>query len=312
MQITTSAVRKLWIAEGVKTVDDLACLYTTPRQVCYHLDEYSLEETHIDSAVESWTVARRWVSSWKRYNMRRRKRMVLSPRPVPDNKIFKSCRFGKICAHGLSNFSNSTIPTHATTTTREPTFHSFLPVVLQQLVQVILEMGPHSRFAVEVVEVSDGSELTIQLLQQRFQSFSDDWLRRVMNALRNWQIWASKHSPPLPFWNPSANQLGEYLISADKRGPTVARGIWTQLDWVRRELGGAFPTDSSLLASFRLHAVGHLPTPAAEMPPGVFLAITNLSSTTQGAINFWWARGASRCVLFALATPSPINRSTLE
>ena len=29
MQITTSAVRKLWIAEGVKSVDDLACLYTT-------------------------------------------------------------------------------------------------------------------------------------------------------------------------------------------------------------------------------------------------------------------------------------------
>ena len=105
-----------------------------------------------------------------------------------------------------------------------------------------------------------------------------------MNALRNWQIWASKHSPSIPFWNPSANQLGEYLISGDKRGPTVARGIWTQLDWVRRELGGAFPTDSSLLASFRLHAVGHLPTPAVEMPPGVFLAITNLSSTTQGAV----------------------------
>ena len=126
------------------------------------------------------------------------------------------------------------------------------------------------------------SELTIQLLQRRFQRFSDDWLRRVMNALRNWQIWASKHSPP--FWNPSANQLGEYLISADKRGPKVARGIWTQLDWVRRELGGAFPTDSSLLASFRLHAVGHLPTPADEMPPGVFLEIMYYSSKTQGAV----------------------------
>ena len=105
-----------------------------------------------------------------------------------------------------------------------------------------------------------------------------------MTMLRNWQIWASKHCPPLPFWNPSANQLGEYLISVDKRGPTMARSVWTQLDWVRRELGGAFPTDSLLLASFKLHAVRHLPTPADEMPPGVFLAITNLSSTTQGAV----------------------------
>ena len=86
------------------------------------------------------------------------------------------------------------------------------------------------------------------------------------------------------FGKPSANQLGEYLISVDKRGPTVARSVWTQLDRVRRELGVAFPTDSLLLASFRLHAVGHLPTPAAEMPPGVFLAITNLSSTTQGTV----------------------------
>ena len=48
----TSAVRKLWIAEGVKSVDDLACLYTTPRQVCYHMDEHNLEDANIDSAVQ--------------------------------------------------------------------------------------------------------------------------------------------------------------------------------------------------------------------------------------------------------------------
>ena len=33
MQITTSAVRNLWKAEGLTSVDDLACLYTKPRQV---------------------------------------------------------------------------------------------------------------------------------------------------------------------------------------------------------------------------------------------------------------------------------------
>ena len=63
----------------------------------------------------------------------------------------------------------------------------------------IVEMGPHASFA---VEASNCSEWSIQLLQRRFQRFSDDWLRRVMNALREWQIWASKHSPPVPFWNP--------------------------------------------------------------------------------------------------------------
>ena len=69
----------------------------------------------------------------------------------------------------------------------------------------------------------------------------------------------------------------------------MARSVWTQLDWVRRELGGAFPTDSLLLASFRLHAVGHLPTPADEMPPGVFLAIMHYSSKAQGAVAmFGW------------------------
>ena len=46
MQITISEVRKLWIAEGVETVDDLACLYATPRQICYHLDEHILEDKH--------------------------------------------------------------------------------------------------------------------------------------------------------------------------------------------------------------------------------------------------------------------------
>ena len=95
MQVMTSAVRKLWIAEGVKSVDDLACLYTTPRQVCYHMDEHNLEDANIDSAVQGWTMAKKWVSSWRRYNIRGRKRTELSPSPVADNQVFKSCRFGK-------------------------------------------------------------------------------------------------------------------------------------------------------------------------------------------------------------------------
>ena len=66
--------------------------------------------------------------------------------PFPDNKVFKSGRFGKICANDLSAFSNSPISTQATTTTGEPAFHSSSPVILQQLVQVIMKMGPHSRF----------------------------------------------------------------------------------------------------------------------------------------------------------------------
>ena len=128
-------------------------------------------------------------------------------------------------------------------------------------------MGPHSRFS---VEVSDGSELTMQLLQSVSNVLSDNWLRRIMYALLNWYIWA--------------NQLSENLISVDKRGPTVARSVWTQVDWVRRELGGAFPTDSLLLASFRLHEVGHLPTPAAEMHLVFSLRSQTFANTTQGAV----------------------------
>ena len=69
--------------------------------------------------------------------MRRRKRKVVSPRPVPDKQSIKSGRFGKICANDLSAFSNSPIPTQATTTTGEPASHSSSPVILQQFVQVI-------------------------------------------------------------------------------------------------------------------------------------------------------------------------------
>ena len=58
---------------------------------------------------------------------------------------------------------------------KEPAFHPSSPAVLQQLVR-------DSSFA---VEVSNRSELTMQLLQRRFQHFSDDCLRRVMSALRN-------------------------------------------------------------------------------------------------------------------------------
>ena len=150
--------------------------------------------------------------------MRRRKFTVLSTSFVLDNKIFKSCRFGNTCENGIRRFSDSPIPTQATTKTRKPAFHSSSPVVP---VQVIVEMGTPSSFA---IEVSDCSEFTGRL-------------RRVVNALRDWQIWASKHSPPFPIWNTSAYQLGEYLISADKRGPTMAKGTWTKFYWVKRELG---------------------------------------------------------------------------
>ena len=75
MQIMTSAFRKLWIAEGVKSVDDLACLYTTPRQV----------DANVDSAVQGWTMAKKWLSSLRRYNIRRRKRTELSPSPAVNS-----------------------------------------------------------------------------------------------------------------------------------------------------------------------------------------------------------------------------------
>ena len=39
MQIVPSSVRDVRTAEGVTTVDDLACLYTRPRQVCHHMNE---------------------------------------------------------------------------------------------------------------------------------------------------------------------------------------------------------------------------------------------------------------------------------
>ena len=181
MQIMTSAVRKLWIAEGVKSVDDLACLYTTPRQVCHHMDEHNLDDANIDSAVQGWTMAKKRLSSWRRCNMRRRKRTELSPSPAVNIHVFKSRRFGKIRVNDVPRSSDSPIPTRATTTIKEPAFHPSSPAVLQQLVQVIVEMGPHSSFA---IEVSSCSGLTMQLLQQRFQHFSDDWLPRVMNALR--------------------------------------------------------------------------------------------------------------------------------
>ena len=233
MQIMTSPVRKLWIAEGVKSVDDLACLYTTPRQVCYHMDEHNLEDANIDSAVQGWTMAKKWVSSWRRYNIRKRKRTELSPSPVADNQVFKSCRFGKICANGVPRSYDSPVPTQATTMIKEPAFHSSSPVILQQLVQAIRKMGPLSRFS---VEVSDRSELAMQLLQRRFQHFSDDWLRRVMNALRNWQIWASKHSPPFPHWNPSAVSISSTPTNVAPQLREASGHSWTGSDenWVER------------------------------------------------------------------------------
>ena len=111
MQIITSAVRDLWIAEGVTSVDDLACLYTTPRQICHHVDEHNLEDAHIDSSVQGWTLAKKWVCSWRRYNTRRRKRTELSPSPAENNQVLKSCRFGKICVNGVPRSSDSPIPT---------------------------------------------------------------------------------------------------------------------------------------------------------------------------------------------------------
>ena len=60
--------------KGVTSVDDLVCMYTKPRQVCHHMNEHDLEDAHIDSAVQGWTTAKKRVSSWKRYNTRRRKR----------------------------------------------------------------------------------------------------------------------------------------------------------------------------------------------------------------------------------------------
>ena len=130
MQIMTSAVRNLWIAEGVKSVDDLACLYTTPRQVCHHVDVHNLDDVNIDSAVQGWSMAKKWLSSWRRYNIRRRKRTELSPSPAVNIQVFQSRRFGKIRVNDVPRSSDSPIPMRATTAIQEPAFHPSSPAVL--------------------------------------------------------------------------------------------------------------------------------------------------------------------------------------
>ena len=153
----------------------------------------------------------------------------------------------------------------------------------------------------------------MQLLQRRFQRFSDDWLRRIMNALRNWQILASKHCPLLPFWNPSANQLGEYLISVDKRGPYSGKkrldtnGFGSDVNWVELFLlilcswHRSSYTQSGICRLLRMKC--HLVFSSRSQ---TFPALPRCSR------NFRWACDASGYSLFALAIPSPINCSEFQ
>ena len=186
MQIAPSAVRDLWTAEGVTSVDDLACLYTGPRQVCH--------------PVQRWTTARKWISSWRRYNTRGRKRGAEHPpTPAENGQVFNSRRFGQVRENGVPRSSDSPVPTQATTVVNEPGFHPSSPAVLQRLVSVIVAMGPYSSFA---DEVSDCSELTTQLLQRRFQHFSDGNVRVAQLASLGGEA-LSAFSPMEPVGQPA-------------------------------------------------------------------------------------------------------------
>ena len=118
------------------------------------MNEHDLEDAHIDSAVQGWTTARKWVSSWRWYNTPGRKRNVeLSPSPAENNQVFKSRRLGKIRENGVPRSSDSPVPAQATTLVNEPGFHPSSPAVLQRLVSELWQWAliPASRMRSQTV-----------------------------------------------------------------------------------------------------------------------------------------------------------------
>ena len=89
--------------------------------------------------------------------------------------------------------------------------------------------------------VSNASECPLAWVLSKFEKFSDDQLKAPLRAWDRWEAWQAATCPQANLFRPDAISLFQFIEQVAGGGPTAARSVWHQLQFLRDRLGLNLP-----------------------------------------------------------------------
>ena len=79
----------------------------------------------------------------------------------------------------------------------------------------------------------------------KFEKFSDEQLKPPLRAWARWEAWRANSCPSVPACRPDAISFFHFIEHVAGGGPTAARSVWHQLQFLRDRLGLDLPLDDT-------------------------------------------------------------------
>ena len=156
--------------------------------------------------------------------------------------------------------------------------------ILDMMFEVVLASGCHNvLFGFEgLVRMPLESR---PLFDRKLQVVPLEALKGHRRAFKRWVTYHAEHCPAeMPYWQPPALALSQFLLHVSRGGPTAAKGVYSALKWWREALGIPLPVMDGLVAHWAVAEPGHCATPKPPMSVDVLLAVLSAAPRLRGTM----------------------------
>ena len=155
--------------------------------------------------------------------------------------------------------------------------------ILDMMFEVVLASGCHN-----VLFGQDLAQMPLEsrpLFDRKLQVVPLEALKAHRRAFKRWVTYHAANCPAeMPYWQPPALALSQFLLRVSRGGPTAAKGVYSGLKWWREALGIPLPVMDGLVVHWAVAEQGHCASPKPPMSVGVLLAVLSAAPTLRGTM----------------------------
>ena len=260
-------VRRIWIDEGIESLDDLKSFYTSSGELHAELEKVGLPQPHRDMALTAWRDTTRALATTKRQSTPSSSSQA--PRPtVPNQRFPVKLKRGPVIinAPGLWNLRwQKNESEKAKKATRAQGLQPACAEHMEQVWALFLHAGKASSLYRNLLK--NDEPIFKNLLLRPIRRYPDSTQARLA-AWKGWETWVTTQPDELqlsPF-KPGDYAVGKYLQEVEGGGPTAAANAWAGLKWWATRLGLDLGLDSPLVNDCRFKVQGHTTKQADVLP----------------------------------------------
>ncbi|CAE8647623.1 unnamed protein product, partial [Polarella glacialis] len=286
---TCTAARKVLKWMGVKSVLDLACMFSSESDLRMKLKKCNEPEDIVCNVIRAWKLActneehlideasTRLETGLATSNLR--------PEPASIASIKKSSKglYGPPDRH--SRLSVTTVLPPSKVAVKE---FDKRDTHLEFVWNLYVELGDKGLRLSQAVREDAGADKTG--FMRNFREFDEGQLRNKLSVLMRWQKWyESKYTSEQPYWLPSANAVSAFLAYVSQGGPTASSGVFQGLLWWASYVGIPFHLTDPSVCSNKAKKPGHSEEPVPPIDIMMFDRLLSLALALQGSVSIFAA-----------------------